>query len=199
MKRILTTGFLLCCFLSTGCVGWGPHGTEQLHGPLAGGYLSHERPCGNCGVVAPIFAGLRNALFCGAGCGEVYYGEWVSNPPEPCHDCDVSAHAYGSNLSVPWIRPFRLLGFRYDVTDQGYGTSIRGAETGYGYDAGIPVGCAECGDHTCQGCQKVHTQPKIHSGRELTPVPEKRELIPEKQTSFISPRLRSNDLRSPHR
>jgi hypothetical protein len=43
-------------------------------------------PCGPLDGMAQI----RRSLVCSGGCGEVYYGEWISTPPDcedPCGDC----------------------------------------------------------------------------------------------------------------
>lgn len=51
-------------------------------------------PCGGCGP-RPIPRNLcddmcqvRRSVVCGGGCGEVYYGEWTSTPPDCADPCD---------------------------------------------------------------------------------------------------------------
>jgi hypothetical protein len=72
------------------CDGCGP---DWNHHPLA------------CGPIDAVRHAKRS-LVCGAGCGDVYYGEWLSTPPccDPCQDCGVLCGR------PPRIRPFRLVG-----------------------------------------------------------------------------------------
>lgn len=50
--------------------------------------------CGDCGDCGGKCAGykpghpLGNLLGCTSGCGEVYWGEWMSDPPDYCDPCD---------------------------------------------------------------------------------------------------------------
>lgn len=73
--------------LASGCctpIGCGI-GCNALEGcfDCEGGFGPPRIPCG------PL-DGLRQAkrsLVCGRGCGEVYYGEWMSTPPDCCDPC----------------------------------------------------------------------------------------------------------------
>lgn len=40
-------------------------------------------------------------LTCGAGCGEVYWGEWLSNPPDECDPCDNWGGFVGARCCPP--------------------------------------------------------------------------------------------------
>ena len=54
---------------------------------------SHDGACHRCGEVSAcrcrVFPGARllRCLTCGPGCGDVYWGEWTSDPPEACDGC----------------------------------------------------------------------------------------------------------------
>ena len=79
----------------------------------------------------PVLQHLNSALTCGSGCGEVYWGEWMSDPPDACDPCDDCGTWTGSCACGPvcW-NPFHglrnLWGYRYA-------------------SAGYDVGCATCG------------------------------------------------------
>lgn len=55
------------------CNECGPHPGQ----PCTDGY-------GECGILPWLFHGKS----CGKGCGEVYWGEWISDPPDCCDPCD---------------------------------------------------------------------------------------------------------------
>lgn len=44
------------------------------------------QPAGNCGC--GLLSRLGRRLTCGEGCGELYWGDWISDPPAPCDPCD---------------------------------------------------------------------------------------------------------------
>jgi hypothetical protein len=54
------------------CNECGPHGE------------SCADPCGECGIIPA----LIRSRTCGKGCGEIYWGEWYSDPPDCCDPCD---------------------------------------------------------------------------------------------------------------
>src|SRR5262245_49886415 len=80
-----------CCFYLPKPIVW--DGSCNDCGP-------HGRPCndccGNCGLLPWLIWGKT----CGKGCGEIYWGEWVSDPPDCCDPCDQctgcwTGHHYG--------------------------------------------------------------------------------------------------------
>lgn len=99
-----------------------------------------ECPDGMCGrrVFHPLQA-ARNRLTCGAGCGEFYLDEWMSDPPDCCDPCDGCGNYTGrGGCGGCWgggcggCRPglfgggfWNLWGHRYSQYDS-YG--------GFGYD-----------------------------------------------------------------
>ena len=82
-------------------------------------------------------ANFRKSLVCGGGCGEVYYGEWTSTPPDGCDPCSGGQFVGGATPCRPFCwnwRPGSLLaGFFSGL----YGRRVYG-------------GCG-CGSYSCGG------------------------------------------------
>jgi len=114
---------------------------------VSGGYET----CGECqpGLCHHpwLWSRAKSALSCGAGCGDVYWGEWASDPPacddgcggcDSCGECDTCG-AVGCGGGCGFWNPFRglahLWGYRY--APAGYGM---------GYDLGYDGGCDSCGE-----------------------------------------------------
>jgi hypothetical protein len=63
--------------------------------------LMAEHTCAGCGSHAGKFghggpfSSLRASLTCGSGCGEWYFDEWLSDPPECCDPCDAHGQWIG--------------------------------------------------------------------------------------------------------
>lgn len=141
---------LFLCFLASGgccCLDHGPCGPC---GPLAGGCGS----CGGCGV-APYRVGGRlpgavyhwanRRLSCGAGCGPVYWHEWMMDPPaccDPCDDCgNWVGHGCGACYGSGPRRPVQsILTFLFA---RRYCRSCAscGVAPGCGVEAGCAAGC----------------------------------------------------------
>ena len=54
---------------------------------------------------------IRRSIVCGGGCGEVYYGEWLSTPPDcvdPCDSCQNWSGGCGEKC-FPCVRLHSLL------------------------------------------------------------------------------------------
>lgn len=98
----------------------------------------------------------RRELVCGSGCGEVYYGEWISTPPD-CNDpCCGEQFVGGAVKAEPFcVQPGTIFGNLRGLygsrdcefcgnafTDCGCGDS------GYG---GCPGDCGGCGGEVVQG------------------------------------------------
>lgn len=80
---LMTLGAVFCsgCCTPLGC---GP-GCDALQGGCydCDGSGGRPLPCGPLDALRQ----ARRSLVCGGGCGEVYYGEWISTPPyanDPC-------------------------------------------------------------------------------------------------------------------
>lgn len=73
----------------------------------------------------PLAARLKQRLACGDGCGEVYFGEWISTPPtpDPCdydgnytgvgNDMTMHSHAQPVRSLLRKIAGIRFLGTRH--------------------------------------------------------------------------------------
>ena len=91
------------CGVGGGCSGGACRGPG---GPFAGGacclclpkpiiWCGEQNECGPAGCQScagptecGILPAMRRCLTCGKGCGEVYLGEWISDPPDCCDPCD---------------------------------------------------------------------------------------------------------------
>lgn len=121
--------------------------------------------CGSGGVAAcsgrygwPL---IRHGLTCGAGCGGVYWDEWINDPPDCCDPCDEYGNWVGDACCAPW---FWLSGLR--------------SLWGYRYR---PCGVADC-DGGCASC----TSGTCAMGAEAMPtevIEEKAEVQPPAPTS----------------
>lgn len=91
-------------------------------GPGAGGCGPCPGNCNNCDdggcgelpvATGPLgaLANARRSLVCGGGCGEAYYGEWTSSPPDAIDPCCGSDFVGGARPCVPFCwRPGLLFG-----------------------------------------------------------------------------------------
>lgn len=210
MTRSLSFGLSIITLFMSGCVGWGPNGNEQFVGPLSGAWNgvcnSCDDHCGNCDGYNPPFGSLRKTLACGSGCGEVYYGEWLSNPPNTCNECDARGHAFGINARVPWLcNPFRFWGFQYRQSGQGYGNPLRATHRGIadyggyragnwavgygesGYSGGCSTGNCASGGCASGGCPNGDCGKGLPNGSQpqgkLNPIPQQTK----KQVNYVSP------------
>lgn len=63
--------------------------------------------CSDCGVCGGDCQGhtpatyLKSKLTCGSGCGEIYWGEWLSDPPDDCDPCDDCGNWVGPRCCEP--------------------------------------------------------------------------------------------------
>ena len=110
---------------------------------------SNAYECGTCcktvGCGGGIKQWLRNQATGCKGCGDVYWGEWISDPPDCCDPCDQCGGFTGSggncckpNCLERLSRVFN--GYRYCPGD------CSGS-------CGLPVlGCRLCGGAGCESC-----------------------------------------------
>ena len=154
-------------FLSTVCVAalmfsgccCGPYGGCGPVGcGIAGGGGGCTTNCNDCdgtySTARPIVYGplhfltqMRKSLVCGGGCGEVYYGEWQSTPPDACGPCNGSQFVGGAVPCNPFCwnwRPgqflFGFLGSIGNIYGQRYYTGVCGCGGGYAGDCGCDSG-----------------------------------------------------------
>lgn len=135
-------GRLLASTLLAGLVMMATGCTCMHQGMYAGPGMD---ACG-CGTCGP-------AMGCDSGCGEVYWGEWTSDPPacsDPCDNCGNYVGGSGCCWPFPVLSGLRALwGYRY---------SPGGAVA---YDGG----CATCGS------APVEYMPMESAPVEMAPAP----------------------------
>lgn len=73
-------GCKTCCFSLPKPIVWNGACNECGPGPC--------ESCADCPSDCGIVPLLLRSRTCGKGCGEVYWGEWVSDPPDCCDPCD---------------------------------------------------------------------------------------------------------------
>jgi hypothetical protein len=92
---------------------------------------------GLTGLALPL---LSSKLACGSGCGDVYWNEWMCDPPECCDPCDEYGCWVGPQTCPP--RHGFLLAKAY-----GIGSRVR-----YGLRTVFSVfRCGHCGSGRCDG------------------------------------------------
>jgi predicted nucleic acid-binding Zn-ribbon protein len=162
MRQLLLLLGLMTSLSSLGCavpVGYGPY----AGGPYAGGPFGGSA-CDSCGdyerlgclpgpllPYGPIEA-LRQAkrnLVCGGGCGNVYYGEWRSYPPDCADPCYGNEFAGGVGPCVPGWAPGALL--PRNLVPALYGKRIYQSDEGCGCGT-----CSDCGVGDCGGCGQCY-------------------------------------------
>ena len=136
------------CIMATGCCG--PIGCGVGCG-LPGDSCqdcdcySPERPIAHGPIDA--FRLWKRSLVCGGGCGEVYYGEWMSTPPDACDPCCGDQFVGGATKCRPFCwQPGALLGNFY-----GQRFCEGGVECGCGDEGCGEVGYDEFGCDSCGG------------------------------------------------
>ena len=155
-KSILFSSLVIVSLAMSGCycgpVGCGPGGAVSNcngcdgSGWGTGGYIAPPSPLQH-------LAAFRKSLVCGGGCGEVYYGEWASTPPDGCDPCAGGQFVGGATPCRPFCwnwRPGQLLfGFLHNVGQRFcYGCGNPASACGCGGFAGgggFGVGCGGCG------------------------------------------------------
>lgn len=93
---------LLSCLSVTGCC------VSRPGGPVDPCSRDHEG--GSCGRCGPFGGGLNRLLSCGSDCGEVYWDEWLSDPPDCCDPC-VGGQYVGPRACPPKRPLAGLFGF----------------------------------------------------------------------------------------
>lgn len=151
----------LCCQLGCACIDqpYQPTACSDGWDPMFGSCDSCGTCAGDCSGHTPIsYAG--HVLTCGSVCGEIYWGEWTSDPPAPCDPCDNHGNWVGPQPCGPAHWETFLAGFA--------GGRIGGAE----------CGCSECGGVAVaptKGGPPIHVleppQPKFDLQPPLPPQP----------------------------
>lgn len=140
MVRLVISGcFVLLAVVAVGCCG--PMGCGP--GCNAGtGCYDCDGLAGNQLIGSPLdgMRRFKRSLVCGGGCGEAYYGEWISTPPDCQDPCCGSDWVGGAVKCRPfcWTPGTFLSGL--------YGTRFcSGAESSV--SCGCDGGCDECGGY----------------------------------------------------
>jgi hypothetical protein len=123
------TALALLCMVASGCAspytyycedGCTPPTISGRMGDVPGWAPGHCGDCGgcdDCGGCAdcgdctacgsgpcgcpPLFGGFFRMLTCSAGCGEIYWGEWINDPPDECDPCDDCGNWIGPQTCCP--------------------------------------------------------------------------------------------------
>ena len=135
------------CVIATGCCG--PIGCGvgcNLPGDSChdcDGCYSPERPIPHGPIDA--LRQMKRSLVCGGGCGEVYYGEWTSTPPDAYDPCCGDRFVGGATKCRPFCwQPGMFLGNLYGKRFCEGGIDCGCDDcAGVGYD---DCGCDTCGD-----------------------------------------------------
>lgn len=161
--------------------------TLILLAALAGGCANERRwtcPEGQCGVLSGRFDGcntctnceacgeilgqcrchpltaFKNRITCGEGCGEIYWNEWINDPPMPCDPCDEQCGNFIGRRCCP--PPWRkrtsemLLGRRCCTTD---------------CDGGACGNAGGCADGNCaNGSCTAVANPDYYHDQHATPI-----------------------------
>ncbi len=147
MLQRFAYGFLLLAggLLSSGCCSMSHYGACgggggcDSCGDVGVGYET----CGECqpGLCHHpwLWTRAKNALTCGAGCGDVYCGEWISDPPacgDPCDACGETSCGGCDGYYGCW-NPLQGLAHLW-----GYRYAAGGCDAGC--DVGYDEGCDSC-------------------------------------------------------
>lgn len=97
-SRMLWCSWAAALVLSTGCTAF-----HRTYRPAV--HDHHWDPvlgvCGVCGVCGGDCEGhtpssyTKHVLTCASGCGEIYWGEWISDPPDKVDPCDNCGNFVG--------------------------------------------------------------------------------------------------------
>ena len=163
---------LSCCLLAAltaftaGCAC-----THPGMAPMAGGCGDcTAASCGDCGPCGggcypgPILRGLGSLFSCHGGCGEVYYDEWCSDPPDCCDPCNSCGDYTGYGCCSPW-NPLAGLSSLW----------------GYRYAGGCGSGC--CGSYEggmMMSGMEMMPEMQVMPGTEMVPADGEEGIIPAK-------------------
>ena len=150
-----------------------------------GSWNCGESCCPRGPAMGTPFQWLRYNLGCGGGCGDMYWGEWISDPPDCCDPCDNHGNWTGCQSCVrnDFFSGLRgIFGYRYcpsscgggcgDTCYGGGGCTSCGGPGGY-HEGGYGSGCSggSCGGTTIQH----HSAPEAVPEPQVAP-PEPKEI-----------------------
>lgn len=114
MSRFAASLFVL---MSVSCL-LGCHVLETPYVPSGhhGGWDPVFGSCNTCGTCGGDCEGhtpgsyIGHQLTCTSGCGEIYWGPWLSDPPDQCDPCDDCGNFVGERCCPPKLRQHLLAG-----------------------------------------------------------------------------------------
>ena len=121
--------------------------------------------CGTCcktvGCGGGIKGWLRNQATGCKGCGDVYWGEWISDPPDCCDPCDQCGGFSGSGGTCCKTGCLQRLSRIFK--------SHRYCPDDCGGSCGMPalLGCNQCGGAGCDSCGGDGGYVDGHGGHEI--------------------------------
>ena len=161
------TGGGCCCIRRVPCAGGLPHDCRESNAVpcCAAQCPSCAAQCPSCAAQCPTGGKLPGALFrwangrmsCGSGCGEVYWNEWMIDPPDPCDPCDACGEWTGQRDCCEPRRPARnivmgLFARRYRRDDcapcQSAGAVLSSPDVawdGLAMGSNLTPSCSRCG------------------------------------------------------
>jgi hypothetical protein len=112
------------------------------------------RSLGSCGGLSGFCLPLLSTrLACGSGCGDIYWNEWICDPPECCDPCSDGGCWVGP---APCAHPGGVI---WGAVQRVKGAVVRVVHLGLygyrpGYCGGCETGCAGCGVDNCLECSE---------------------------------------------
>ena len=150
MRNLLVMSIVAIGLISSGCCG--PIGCGTGCGTQ---YDDCNNCCGGFGPQTIPYGPLdglrqmRRSLVCGGGCGETYYGEWRSTPPDAYDPCCGDRFVGGATKCTPFC------GIRGPILPRLYGKrfcdSCGVSADACGCDSGCDSGCSGGCDGGCNG------------------------------------------------
>ncbi|HRX78217.1 MAG: hypothetical protein H6821_00250 [Planctomycetaceae bacterium] len=153
----LTTALLLSISSLIGCatleVPYEPPGHACGWDPVYGS-------CDTCGTCGGTCEGhtpasyIGHQLRCTSGCGEMYWGPWLSDPPDRCDPCDDCGDFVGERCCKPKMRERVWWALTGQSGPAGHGKG-QGCSTCGGKgcaSCGSSKGCSSCGGKGCSTC-----------------------------------------------
>ena len=146
MRHLFLLLGLMISLSSLGCaipVGYGPCGgipCDSCGDCDGGGYAGG--PVLPYGPLDALRQAKRNLVCGGGGCGDVYYGEWRSYPPDCADPCCGDGFVGGAAPCVPGWAPGALL--PRNIVPALYGKRV--------YQGDDACGCGSCGDCASGDC-----------------------------------------------
>ncbi len=147
-------------FCTTSCGSCDGGGLVAAHGGCVDGACSGDVYPGTCGskslgpsgglsgICLPL---LSTRLACGSGCGDIYWNEWICDPPECCDPCSDGGCWVGP---TPCAHPGGVIRGTLGLVK---GAVVRVVHLGlYGYRPGCygacETACDGCGTDSCMQC-----------------------------------------------